>query len=114
MEKKEYKIGEVFEFEGRSYKSVEDLHCNDCALSDHCIKFVCGGAFRSDRKYAGYIEISKETSESNSINWEQRRYELAKAAMQGILADNTVDMEDEFLCKACISAADEMIKQLKQ
>lgn len=27
---------------------------------------------------------------SETIDWEQRRYELAKAAMQGILSDNTV------------------------
>ena len=26
----------------------------------------------------------------SAIDWEQRRYELAKAAMQGILSDNTV------------------------
>lgn len=26
----------------------------------------------------------------SDIDWEQRRYELAKAAMQGILSDNTV------------------------
>lgn len=37
----------------------------------------------------GGIEILEKNSDFNSIDWKQRRYELAKAAMQGILSDNT-------------------------
>lgn len=37
----------------------------------------------------GGIEILEKNSDFNSIDWKQSRYELAKAAMQGILSDNT-------------------------
>lgn len=48
------------------------------------------------------------------IDWEQRRYELAKAAMQGILARKPASvLLDEGLKRCCIDVADEMIKQLK-
>lgn len=48
----------------------------------------------------------------NPIDWEQRRFELAKDAMKGRLAiDDNWDKES--LCRWCIAIADEMIKQLK-
>lgn len=48
----------------------------------------------------------------NPIDWEQRRFELAKDAMNGRLAiDDNWDKES--LCRWCIAIADEMIKQLK-
>lgn len=37
-----------------------------------------------------YFKVSELDFFSETIDWEQRRYELAKAAMQGILSDNTV------------------------
>lgn len=39
----------------------------------------------------GYFKVSKLDffEDFETIDWEQRRYELAKAAMQGILSDNT-------------------------
>lgn len=52
----------------------------------------------------------------HSIDWEQRRYEIAKAAMQGIL---TTEREEyhynskSSLVKDSIEYADELINQLK-
>ena len=57
-------------------------------------------------------ELSSQTVEYDLIDWEQRRFELAKDAMNGRLAiDDNWDKES--LCRWCIGIADEMIKQLK-
>lgn len=57
---------------------------------------------------------------NESIDWEQRRYELAKAAMQGFIANT--DLFDRFeetgdtmicLCSDSLAYANEMIEQLK-
>lgn len=61
-----------------------------------------------------------------TIDWEQRKYELAKSAMQGLTTneyylkicaskaeDNKTEWEN-ILCSNAINVADEMIKQLKQ
>lgn len=44
------------------------------------------------------------------IDWEERRFELIKAAIQGNLPTSVFDKET--FCKYCISIADEMITQL--
>ena len=54
---------------------------------------------------------------SSDIDWEQRRYELAKAAMMGIMGncdENLCQMEIPKIVKITIKCADEMIKQLKE
>lgn len=50
------------------------------------------------------------------IDWEERRYELAKAAMQGACArnDTPLDSFSYIDAKLCIEIANEMIKQLKE
>lgn len=48
--------------------------------------------------------------ENSAIDWEERRFELIKAAMQGNLPTSVFDKET--FCKYCISIADEMITQL--
>ena len=57
------------------------------------------------------------------INWEQRRYELAKEAMQGFMNNSewikTLQVPDDFddfkarVCEGAVEFADEMIKQLR-
>lgn len=55
------------------------------------------------------------------INWEARRYELAKAAMQGMLSNPTYDVFDngfsnantQLIVSLSIGYADEAVKQLK-
>jgi len=66
------------------------------------------------------VELTSVTIEE-IINWEQRRYELAKAAMQGILANQEYQVSQDGcyppyiqnLVKDSISFADEMVKQFK-
>ena len=56
------------------------------------------------------------------IDWEQRQYELAKAAMQGMLSNASYDVYDnsfsnantELIASSSIKYADEMIRQLKE
>lgn len=53
------------------------------------------------------------------IDWEQRRYELAKAAMQGILCAPIVEGVDPNptpweLARAAVKNADALIKELKK
>lgn len=48
-----------------------------------------------------------------NIDWEQRRYEIAKAAMQGFLSDSTIAGYKDGIAKTCIDIADGMIEQLK-
>lgn len=58
---------------------------------------------------------------TKTIDWEQRRYELAKASMQGMLSNNSYDVYDnsfsdkneEIIASLSIKYADELIKQLK-
>ena len=52
-----------------------------------------------------------------TIDWEQRRFELAKAAMMGIMGncdEQLCQMEIPKIVKLTIECADEMIKQLKE
>ncbi len=54
-----------------------------------------------------------DEKEYERVRWEVRRYELAKAAMQGVLVSAIRFNSKSFLVKDCIAFADEMIKQLK-
>ena len=65
----------------------------------------------------GYIpeqeDLSKDCLISESpIDWEQRRYELAKSAMQGFCANPSAVLVKQDVAMS-IHIADEMIKQLK-
>lgn len=71
------------------------------------------------------VEIMQE--KSSDIDWEQRRYELAKAAMNGFVSSGWID-KMEFntrevhvyshtyydMAERSLAIADEMIKQLKE
>ena len=52
----------------------------------------------------------------DNIDWEQRRYEIAKAAMQGVLSNpafcNTSTNKD-FPIKIAVYSADKLIEELK-
>lgn len=58
------------------------------------------------------------TDQKTDIYFDQRRYELAKAAMQGMLSNsdeyNMVTLDKESTIRLAIKFADEMIKQLKE
>ena len=61
------------------------------------------------------VEIMQE--KSSGIDWEQRRYEIAKYTMMGIMGncdEQLCQMEIPKIVKLTIECADEMIKQLKE
>lgn len=60
------------------------------------------------------VEILQERS--GNIDWEQRRYELAKAAMQGFCSnphEQIMSFDSNMIAKCSIGFADALIKKLK-
>jgi hypothetical protein len=66
----------------------------------------------------GFDEIELLEEKESTIDWEQRRYELAKAAMQGMLsAYSGVEIffpEAELLAKDCMKYSYAMTLELKK
>lgn len=54
-----------------------------------------------------------ETNTNKGIDWEQRRYEIAKAAMLGMMTNIPGDSFCHVQAKECVEIADELIKELK-
>jgi hypothetical protein len=52
--------------------------------------------------------------ENSIIDWEQRRYEIVKAAMQGMMTTMPDDSFCHVQAKECVCIANELIKQLKE
>ena len=48
-----------------------------------------------------------------AIDWEQRRYELAKAAMQGFCSKQVISADPNMTAEWSLSFADSLIKKLK-
>lgn len=71
--------------------------------------------------YGNPIELSFDEVEilqerSDNIDWEQRRYELAKAAMQGLCSNphqQIMDADSNMVAEWSIGFADSLIKKLK-
>ena len=62
-----------------------------------------------------FASIRPMAEEARKPDWEQRRYELAKAAMHGYMSNVSIeDIDDKSMAKISIRQADEMIKQLKE
>jgi hypothetical protein len=59
------------------------------------------------------LPIVIPTSNSVPIDWEQRRYELIKAAMQGMMSRIDPDSFTSIDAANCCEIADEIIKELK-
>lgn len=60
------------------------------------------------------LDIDIDINSTKNIDWEQRRYELAKAAMSGYMANvDSESISEKDLATLSIMEADEMIKQLK-
>lgn len=69
-------------------------------------------------KEESYHKRELEFVES-TVDWEQRRYELAKEAMNGYLAAPVIDgvnpiISDEDIANYSVSLADELIRKLKE
>lgn len=53
--------------------------------------------------------------ESKEIDWEQRRYEIAKSALEGCLSGRSCgSTQYSFLANRCVKIADALIEELKK
>ena len=53
-------------------------------------------------------------SRSNNINWEQRRYEIAKDYAIGLMLAQWFAGEEEQACECAVKFADKLINELKK
>lgn len=63
-----------------------------------------------------YFKVSELDFFSETIDWEQRRYELAKAAMQGFCSnphEQVMGIDLNMTAQISLSFADALIKKLK-
>ena len=63
-----------------------------------------------------YFKVSELDFFSETIDWEQRRYELAKAAMQGFCSnphEQVMGIDSNMTAQISLSFADALIKKLK-
>lgn len=89
--------------------------CKECVT----IRLKNPSGFSVIERWA-YIKDFEDTCEQHQekqIDWEQRRYEIAKAAMVGVLASPIVDGIDpsiKLVAHYSVLLADALIKELKQ
>jgi len=107
------------------FKPVEDFsksyknRCKKCVASmsrmrrDSCSE-------KKAEEYRKIMETPDPIADNFLIDWEQRRYELSKAAMQGMISNWVEERTDKSyannisnLCKMSIDIADTMIQELK-
>lgn len=60
-----------------------------------------------------YFKISELDFFSGTIDWEQRRYELAKDIIKAVIADDRGGYSDA-IAKYAVNCADALIKRLKE
>ena len=60
-----------------------------------------------------YLKISELDFFSETIDWEQRRYELAKDIIKAVVADDRGGNSDT-IAKYAVNCADALIKRLKE
>lgn len=66
------------------------------------------------------ISLNRKTKDANQIDWEQRRYEIAKEIFARCLSSEDVDMRDfcarelETHANDCVREANALIKALKE
>lgn len=58
-------------------------------------------------------EIRECELDFSAIDWEQRRYELAKAAMQGFCSKQVMIADSNMTAQISLGFADALIKKLK-
>lgn len=111
-------VDDMDEFDGKvlTVSFVNDL--NNICTNETCFTFSPDWCEKVDQS-AGTNEMVEEhiSKTSKTIDWEQRRYEIAKeylaAQINGVYAGN-LEWSCYGVVKSAIEAADEMIKQLKQ
>ena len=60
-----------------------------------------------------YIKVSELNFFSENIDWEQRRYELAKDIIKIVIANDYV-VNSDVVAKYAVNCADALIKRLKE
>lgn len=67
-----------------------------------------------DPKEFGFDEVEILQEKSNDIDWEQRRFELVKTAMLGLMAGHHTIYDADKLPSVAINYADALIVELKK
>lgn len=102
MAKKELKIGETFQFGAMTLRCVKATdECSGCIfdMPDKCDKHhmaigACLGDSRADKTSVIFVKVDDNELEAipdvkaDTVDWEQRRYEIAKEAMTSIMSNS--------------------------
>lgn len=89
-------------------------------LDSEVVLIKCGNEVKTLRLYeVDLIPESTEDYQKKEIDWEQRRYELAKEAMNGVLSTNIVEKFTSNLSFSAIATfsvglAERLIEELKR
>lgn len=90
------------------------IRCRKCGRyfrvtdNDYCLS-KCAGCGSTD------LEETIYKLDGSNIDWEERRYEIAKSAMQGILADkNSNVLYNSDIARKSVEYADALIAELKK
>lgn len=89
------------------------IKCRKCGRyfqvtdNDYCLS-KCTGCGSTD------LEETIYNPDGSDINWEERRYEIAKCAMQGIMTDNHASeyLTSQDIAKWAVELADALIAEL--
>lgn len=90
---------------------IIDVKWNDGAAAATC----CTDIWFCEIQDKSYRERELEFVDeySKQIDWEQRRYEISKAALNGLISDSNLRKDKMSFVIEAIELADELIKQLK-
>lgn len=90
-----------------------DGYYYNCILPNDEQMYV-GGNYYANTQHVINDNILEITDNTPYINWEQRRYEIAKAAIQGLLSNSINDDTIENYVNVSVKIADSLIEELKK
>ena len=108
MKAKIRKTGEIVDvitYSGHTYRSDIDVVSYIDSKGYECVDMKMNRFWDFEDGEECYL-----STKENLIDWEERRFQLVKAAMQGNFPQTSFDKES--FCRYCISVANEMINQL--
>ncbi|MCM1031586.1 MAG: fibrobacter succinogenes major paralogous domain-containing protein [Oscillibacter sp.] len=90
-----------------SYTSVcRNVGIRSGGFSVRCVREL------SDSEIALFDDLT--IGEGKAIDWEQRRWDAAVAAMQGMLSDPGINADGETVAKACIEYSNALVAEFKK
>ena len=98
-------IVDVITYSGHTYRSDIDVVSYIDSKGYECVDMKMNRFWDFEDGEECYL-----STKENLIDWEERRFQLVKAAMQGNFPQTSFDKES--FCRYCISVANEMINQL--